>query len=78
MNNNYAITVSCIAKLAVSFISFLQYPDLLQLLVDARADSDDEDESTESVVTDYSKKKLTDVEIVRTAISFLLAGQCAC
>ena len=53
---------------------FLQYPDLLQLLMDARADSDDEDESTETVATDVYAKKLTDTEIIRTAFSFIIAG----
>ena len=49
----------------------IQYPDLLQLLVDARADSDDEDESTESVVT---AKKLTNLEVIRTSTIFIAAG----
>ena len=48
----------------------LQYQDLLQLLVDARADSDDEDAPDDS-----SKKKLTYMEIVRSSVSFLLAGE---
>ena len=49
----------------------LQYPDLLQLLVDARADSDDEDESTES---DIYAKKLNNVEVIKTSFAFLAAG----
>ena len=40
-------------------------------MIDARADSDDEDE----VMEDPYKKKLTDIEIVLTSISFLLAGK---
>ena len=39
--------------------------------MDARADSDDEDESTES---DIYAKKLTNTEIIRTSFSFVVAG----
>ena len=52
---------------------FLQYPDLLQLLKDAKADSDDEDESS---ATESYKRKLTIPEIVRVAMSMFLAGTC--
>ena len=53
---------------------FIQYPDLLQLLIDARADSDDEDESTESVFTDIYAKKLTNLEVIETSTAFIAAG----
>ena len=48
-----------------------QHKDLLQLLIDARADSDEEAVKT----LPPSKRKLTDVEIVRTSFSFVLAGK---
>ena len=51
----------------------MQFQDLLQLLVEARAESDDEEDGQSSVNDPY-KRKLSDVEIVRTSISFLLAG----
>ena len=50
-----------------------QRQDLLQLLIDARADSDDEEEDVKNLPP--SKRKLTDVEIERTSFSFLLAGE---
>ncbi len=46
---------------------FQQYPDLLQLLMDARADSDDEDD-------DIYAKKLTNMEIIRTSVIMIAAG----
>ena len=51
----------------------MQFQDLLQLLVEARAGSDDEEDGQSSVSDPY-KRKLSDVEIVRISISFLLAG----
>ena len=54
-------------------IFFYQRQDLLQLLIDARADSDDEEDEVKNLPP--SKRKLTDVEIVRTSFSFLLAGE---
>ena len=51
----------------------MQFQDLLQLLVEARAESDDEEDG-QSFVNDPYKRKLSDVEIVRISISFLLAG----
>ncbi len=53
---------------------FQQHPDIFQLLLDARADSDDEDESTESGVTDIYAKKLTNMEVIRTSTAFIAAG----
>ena len=50
--------------------NFFQHYDLLQLLIEAKADPDDEDEEPPI----KSTSTLSDIEVASIATSFLLAG----
>ena len=56
-----------------SIIPLLQYQDLLQILVDAKADSDDE--TAEEIVKDPYRNRLTNTEVVKTSLEFIIAGK---